>query len=788
MTPFNPLPSQRPDPDAPSVPDLGRSLPTVQVEISAQRKAEEEDVDAAEDRELLDLAHERFKLCQQYEQDWRTRATEELNFVDKLQHWTDAEKKERAGRPCLTFDRIGPSIDQVVNDARQNPPEPKISPVGSGSDKWTADVLQGLIRNIDNDSSADIAYMTAYEHAVKVGRGWWRVVFDYENDDDFTQKILVRRIPNLFSVYPDPAADEYDYSDMRFAFVTEDLDRTIFKETYHDAYDGVGSFEGLGDRQRDDWFPNGAVRVAEYWWITTDRERLALLPNGKSVTVAEVPEGTNVISFRWRERKKVHCAKITGAQVLEKQEWPGKWIPLVPVLGREVIEDGKRRLRGMIRPAIDANLSYDYMRSKQVEAVGLAPLAPYMVAEGQLEGYEHIWADANRKALPFLPYKTTDSKGNPVSAPQRNVQEPAIQAITVAVQHADNDIKATLSTYDASLGNAGPESSGRAILARQKEGDNAHFNYHDNLARSMRHTGRLILDLIPHIYTEERAVAIFDPDGNIKQVDINQQTLHEGIQRIFDLANSANRYDVTVGSGPSYASRRAQGQENLIQLVQFIPALQQRAPDLLLKALDVPNAEAFADRVRPPDVKADQEGQQPIPPQVQQMMGQQAQMIQLLTGEVTKLSEVVKSQVVKQQSAERMNTQNNITKVLTTEIAAKSAEGQHLAQLDHDGVKTELEHRSKLLHADLSFEQEQQLQDQQQQHEKDQQQAAAAQQQGPDQQQQAPAGQQPPPAAQQQPPPPATQQQPPPAAPTGGAPPAATLGGVMPQSPEGAQV
>ncbi len=733
------LPSQQADPNAPLLSESGRSLPTQQVEAFGVKVLTEDE--GKEERDILTEAMDRFQTCNVYDQTWRKNAAEELEFVSTgADHWTAEMRADREGMPCLSFDKISPSVDQVVNDARQNPPEGKVSAVGAGADKETAEILQGLIRNIDNDSSAPIAYMTGYDHAVKIGRGWWRVSFEFETDQGegaalFQQKLVIKRIPNPFSIYPDPAAEEFDYSDMRYCFVTEDLDLPVFEEMYPDAMTGTADYQGLSDKQRDEWFPKGAVRVAEYWKVKTTRERVALLPDGTSVPIAEVPEGTNVISLRWVEQRKVCCYKITGAQVLETIEWPGKFIPLIVCLGKESIKEGKRILGGMIRPAMAANLSYDYLRSRQVQMIGLASLAPYLLASGQIEGFETIWNTSNRKAHPFLPYHTTDAKGNQVGPPQRNfAQEAAIQAITIAVQHADNDIKATLSTYDASLGKEGPESSGKAIIARQREGDNAHFHFHDNLSRSIRHTTRVMLDLIPHIYSEARIIAIYDPDGTIQQAAINQPTKdRKGRPQHYKFTDAA-RYDVVPGSGQSYATRRAQGAAALTELTRTMPIPMARALDLVVKALDIPDGDQLADRLRPPDVQNEQDGENGDPQQQLQKMQQQGaqamQMVAELTKHVNELSAIVKGKTVEAESAERIATQSNMTRLLVAEIGGKSAEAQSLARMDHDAVKHTLEARAKLLHADMDSEAEHALHEReraeaeaQRQHEKEQQQS-----------------------------------------------------------------
>lgn len=676
--------------------------------VTARVLPKQDTDDREDDRKILDLAHLRFRQVSSNESRWRENAKLELNFISgsKGCHWTSEALQERRGRPSLEFDKIGPSIDQVVNEARQSPPEPRIAPVGGGADKKTAEILQGLIRNIENDSNADIAYLTAYEHAVAVGRGWWRVLFEYESDADFQQKILIKRIPNLFSVYVDPATDEFDYSDMRYAFITEDLDKDVFRELYPDSdASTMVDFQALGDSIKAEWFPKDVVRVAEYWWVETTESYIALMQDGRTIPWEEAAEETTdgqiPVSIRKVTKKQVKAAKLCGTEILKRWDHPGKWIPIVPCLGKEIIRDGKRELRGMVRPAMDANLSYDYMRSKQVEAVALTPIAPWLVAEGQIEGFEGLYADSNRKNINVLPYKTTDAAGNQVGPPIRNTLTPGIEAITEGVQYADQDCKTTLATWDPNLGAPSPDSSGRAILARQRQGDNAHFNYHDNLARSMRHTGRIILDLIPHVYSEARTISIYDPDGTMRSVPINQTMIEEGAQRIYNLTDGAARYDVVISSGPSYATRRQQGTDAFIQLFQAAPQLVGRALDIGIRMMDIPNADKIADRVRPPDIPND-EDQAPMPPQAMQQIQQMTQLNQALTAEVHKLSALIEKNVLKLESEERREIIRANAGIAEAALKAGSAEAQSLVDNEYAATK----HRMDLLHEGIGIDQD----------------------------------------------------------------------------------
>lgn len=653
--------------------------------------------DYVRDQALLKKAHTDFRACINWENEFRRKAEIEIDFVDHLKHWDESVLKERAGRPSMVFDIIGPAIDQVVNDARQNPPEAKISPVGGGADKETADVLQGLLRNIENDSEGEIADMTAYEWAVKVGRGWSRVHFDWEtedvSDDAFKQKILIGCIPNLFSVYPDPLSDKFDYSDMRFCFVTEDMDSGAFKELYPDSLVcGMDSFEGIGDSTKANWFPKGNVRVAEYWWIEQEEIDMYLLQNGQVVPKSKIFDA-KWVAHRKSKRNKVLCAKITGLEVLERTEWPGRWIPLIPLLGRQSIKNGRRTLRGMIRAAMDANLAYDFARSKEAEAISLAPISQWLVAEGQLEGHEYKWADANRKAFAYLEYKSINSNSEPVPPPIRINAQPGLGAITGAIAHASQDGKEQLSTYAPQLGEPSPEQSGKAILARQREGDNAHFNYHDNLARYKRHQARVIIDLIPYIYNEERAISIFDPDQSSREVQINQPTMHEGVQKIFDIQNSALRFHVTMSTGqPTYASRKDQQNQTLVALSTspMGQVINMKAPDLVMKALGMPDE--LVERLRPaglPPVT----GESPNVLAMQTQISQLSQLNQQLTQAVHALSDKKEMERMKLESAERRSTENNQTALMIADTSTKSV----FAQLNSKEAIAQMEQELEFL-------------------------------------------------------------------------------------------
>ena len=334
---------------------------------------------------------------------------------------------------------------------------------------------------------------------------------------------------------------------------------------------------------------------------------------------------TEIISVKW--------LKLNGEEVLEETDWHGEHIPIVKVIGDELHIDGKLVLKGIVRDATEPQRQYNFMKTAATEAIALAPTAPYIGAEGQFEGHETQWQLANRKNFAYLQYKPTDVLGNPAPPPQRNNTEPAIQAITLATNEAANDLKAVTGIWEAALGQPSNEISGKAILARQQQTQGSNFHYLDNLNLGLRHTGRIILTLIPFIYDTERVVRIVGIDGQQKTVTINGAEASQDVEKVYDLTTGT--YDVTISTGPSYQTRRQELVSTILELYKTDPEMMKVTADLFIGEMDFPGHEKFAERLRktlPPGMADDDDqGKDALPPQVSQALQQQQQQIQQLT-------------------------------------------------------------------------------------------------------------------------------------------------------------
>jgi hypothetical protein len=556
------------------------------------------------DDEVLVRARSDFDRCQEAWRDNQRLAREDLKFARLGEQWPEAIKKQREleQRPCLTFNKMTAFIRQVVNDARQNKPQIKIHPLDSSADPEVAIIINGLIRNIETASDADVAYDTAVEQAVGQGFGFWRINTRYTCDDAFDQDIVIERITNPFSVFGDPRSAAADSSDWNVAFVITALPKAEFEREYPEAEktDWDHDFKNAPE-----WISRDDVTVAEYWTREKVRGQIVALSDGtvrkleevERLAVELVEAGINVIGQpRDVETYKVTQRIMSGAEILKTVEWAGKYIPIVPVYGDEVIDDdGKRWFRSLIRDGKDAQRMFNYWRSTTTELVALAPKAPFIGEEGSFD-VDPNWNNVNDVTLAKLEYKRGASR--PERQPFSGVPAGALQEAL----NANDDMKAIIGIYDASLGARSNEISGRAIMARQREGDVSTFHFLDNLSRAIRHGGRIILDLIGKVYTTERVVrilgedlapqtAMIAPTGQPVTPRLDGQGNVTG--KIFDI--TAGKYDLTVKAGPSFTSMREESRLMMQEAIQaggdaVVPVL---LPEVA-RLMDWPNADQIA--------------------------------------------------------------------------------------------------------------------------------------------------------------------------------------------------
>jgi hypothetical protein len=581
------------------------------VSRDASEQAKDTDDDA-----IISECMDRMRISMAADGENRTNGLDDLAFL-KGDQWDERIKQQRAldGRPCLTINKLPTFLHQVTNSQRQNIPSIKVHPTHQKMTK-VAEVVQGAIRHIEYKSNADVAKDTAVNSAAAIGFGYFRLITQYCDDSGFDQEICFKRIRNPFTVYFDPASAEIDGSDQQWCVISVRMPRSEFKVEYPNADPcDFGVVRGLGDRYQD-WITSEEVRIAEYYRIHRQKATAVLLSNGESGwkdKLLELPEGVTIIKERQSTRNVVQWFKLSALQVLERAEIPCKWIPVFPVWGDEIDLDGRVYRRGMIRDAKDPARMYNYWMTSATEEVGLRPKAPFIGAEGQFEGHEIKWAQANVRSFPYLEYKPKTLGGQLAPPPQRQQMTDVPVGVLQMALHASDDVKSTTGVFDASLGARSNETSGVAIKQRDRQGETTNYHYIDNLNTTLRHVGRCILDMWPKVYDGTRTLQIMGADGKVSSVDVNKPTMgtDETGQAVEMLENDMSvvaDFGVTISVGPSYDTLRQEAVDGMIQTAQSWPKLMDIAGDKVVRSMDWPMAEEIADRIEktiPPELRVE---------------------------------------------------------------------------------------------------------------------------------------------------------------------------------------
>ena len=559
--------------------------------------------------DIVKEANEAFETCQEAEEENRDNAESDIKFARMGDQWDEADrnKRNREGRPVLTINRMPAFIRQVANDARLNTPSVKVFPVDDTADVDCAEILNGLLRNIQVQSNADAAYDTAMSDAVTGGFGYFIIDVDYAFNDTFEQDILIKRIANPFTIHGDPRSTAIDSSDWNIGFVSDVMSHAEFEREFPNSekIDWDADFESEKDL---DWITEDSVRVADYWKRVEEDRPIVLLSDGQVID-EEVYEKNKdywdvsqvfVENTRTVKSWKVKRYTLSGQEVLEEIDWPGMYIPIIPVYGEESWVEGKRHFKSLIRDAKDPQRIYNYWRTASTELVALAPKAPFIGPVGAFDEDGDKWATANTDSHPYLQY---DGQ----VAPQRQAfAGPPAGALQEAL-NASDDMKSVVGMFDASLGARSNEQSGRAILARQREGDISTFHFIDNLNKAIQHAGKVILDLIPHVYSGERVIRVLGEDDKPENVQVNQpipmmqdgqpvmDEMGQPKARIYDLTKG--KYDLVVRSGPSFTTRREEAATQMMELLRVYPDAAPIIGDIFAKNLDWPGADEIAKRL-----------------------------------------------------------------------------------------------------------------------------------------------------------------------------------------------
>lgn len=595
------------------------------------------------DDDIVTEAKKRFERARQFYNGTRILAVEDTKFAlgdsDNGWQWPDDIRNARKidKRVCLTVNLTAQHCNQIINNIRQNRPSVKVSPVDDGADKETANLLGGLIRNIQVSSASDDAHDTAAEHAIYGGEGYWRILTEYEDEKSFNQCIKIKAIPNPQMVYIDPDCKELDKSDATYGFVFEDITKEQFKRDYP----GIDPESWGEEARKSGWVEDGTVRIADYYYLTYKKDTACLLHDGSTALKSALPDGAIVVRERTTEVKKWTWCKLVGGhdKPVDEVEWLGQYLPIVSVVGKEVNVNGEIVRKGIVRDLKDPARMVNFSYSETVQTLALQNKVPYMAAAEAIEGYENIWGAANLENRAYLPYNAFNEEGNPIPPPQR--QPPAVMpaAQVQLLQLSTEQMRAASGQQNANFGIKSEAQSGIGIQRLKVQGETATFHFPDNLARALRYEAKVLIDLIQKYYDTMRVVRILGLDGQESSATLHPQgpayqevpgqDPESDVQRIFN--PNVGKYDVVIDTGPAYQTQRQEAFAALSEIAAKNPALMQVAGDIIMRAADFPMADKLADRLAktlPPQLQDAKNGQPQIPPQVQQQIAQMTAQMQ----------------------------------------------------------------------------------------------------------------------------------------------------------------
>lgn len=652
--------------------------------------------DDPKERKVVTELHQRITEWRASESEFLTNSEIELEFLSG-RHWIDnvaGQARDRQqelwaiGRSAFTIDLLTPSVDLIVNQIRINKTTPVFVPLSNGATARTAEVRQGLYRQIDRQSKGAVARETAYQLAVSVGKGYWKVVIEDEDGPSLGRRIAIRRIDNLYSVAIDPTCAQFDYSDASWGYTFDDLWKDEFVSTYGDLGDvslDVTGQDMLPDEvARNWWYPKDKVKVGEYWrrvWRRREAWRIRD-PEAQSgysdVWADEAPTDAQVILSKQKMDDYLEWRKITGSQTLEKRIWPGRLIPIIVCIGREVFRGKKPKIySGLVKPGMDPSRINDYMTSRTVDEVALSPLPHMFSATGQLnpdqkrkvaEINKHPWSNIEHTVI-------EDGAGRALPPPFWASPSPNTAAVVQAKEVSKDDLQRVLNTYSPQLGRQQGDQSGNAIRQIKDSGDVSHAAFPDNYERACNYEGEVVNELMDYVYTDKQAITITNLDMSTEQVLINQEYVDKKTGKTVSHIFGSGKYGIAVSTAPKFASQMKERVSEIMQLAGAIPAEIVKVMDLLVEDMGVPGWQRYADRWRPPGFNSGEDGPDAAQlTQIVQQYEQQAQqadaLIKQLLAKVQQLGSQQMTKFLEIASKERIAAANNMANILAAEAKA----------------------------------------------------------------------------------------------------------------------
>ena len=661
---------------------------------------------------------------QDYRDAWREireEAAEDMRAISPGGPWSDKDRDARkdAGRPCIHLDQLNQFLAQVNGNVRKSKRAIKAIPKGNGANDEDAKKRSACIMGIEDRSQAQPIYLSAFQSMTERSYGFAVIRTEYKDESSFDQEILIKPVQNPDTVLISPYYKQPDASDIPDAFFLDLMSKKKFKHDYPKAR--ITDFEDLDltDVGISDWIKEKYVQIAEFWKVETKLSKLLLVQTAQGPIVFTETE--------WKENSKkgmtgevkrertVETPNVTqymtnGIEILDEIPWQGARIPIISCLGPErwTTEGGtaKRQLLSMVRFARDPQMLLDYLASGECETAGLIPKTPYIGYKGQFESDKETWDEITKVAHPYVEVDVNIDAGSGQLLPL-----PTMAQLTPNFGEWETAIDARTRSIQAAMGispmpDAAQRRNQKSGIALEKIDDMESLGatqFVDRYENGFLHNmGWQINDLITPIIDTQREMPIAKPDGTRSTMQLVGNTSHPlGEDGAYDVQGleedhmhtGKGDFDVTISTGPSYASEREEQDDFADSMVENIANLPQPGtPGAKVLAMTIrmrptlgPIGQQIAEVFDPPSPDN-------LPPQAQavvsQLQGQLQQTQQELAGlHMERAGKVLEQQtkmLIQQMKEDGDNQRTQLTndiKVLLAEIATKAQSDSERMQM-----------------------------------------------------------------------------------------------------------
>jgi hypothetical protein len=513
--------------------------------------------------------------------------------------------REKRRKPVLQVNRLPAYVAQIVNNRLINETEIRVFPEREGT-KEVAELRQGLLRAIFKSPESDFARDEAMKYQVVGGVGYFALTTEYASDEVFDQNVVFQPVVDPLSVVLDPLAVLPCGGDSEFGFLSDNLNRKVFKKRY--PWASETDFDSASHARSNEWFSQDAIKVAAYWRmvkrgmktvvLTVEGEHKVVQPDpstGLSAQeavqlllqmnqIARRPNGEPYIKDVPNRGAEMYLC--SGSNILEGPTFlPISSIPIFRVPGWE-LRNGDRVYRwGLVRFMKDPVRLHNYQRSLLAEQMVAAPRNKWLASQEAVSGREKDFENSHLSDNPLLIFNSEGGKPERIPAP------PVDQALLTETQMTTQDLRDVSNIHEAALGMKSNEVSAKAINARQQMTDLGSFIYADRLRLAEERAAKVCNELIPIVFDATRIVTVIGAEDKVMQAVINDPT-----NPLTDI--SVGKYGLAVTTGPATITKRALAAEAMMTFVNAAPESSQLVMDLVAEAQDWPKATEFARRFK----------------------------------------------------------------------------------------------------------------------------------------------------------------------------------------------